>query len=55
MTLYGDLELSVIDELPPGRRPVKTHWKMPFQRQSVYEGVRKFLEEGRQAYFVCPW
>lgn len=54
MTLYGDLELSVIDELPPGRRPIKTHWKMPSERDRVYEGVRKMILEGRQAYFVCP-
>lgn len=54
MTLYGDLDVSVIDELPPGRRPVKTHSKMASDRDSVYEGVRKLIEEGRQAYFVCP-
>jgi ATP-dependent DNA helicase RecG len=54
MTLYGDLDLSVIDELPPGRRPIKTHWKQPFERDSVYSGVAKLLQEGRQAYFVCP-
>jgi ATP-dependent DNA helicase RecG len=54
MTLYGDLELSVIDQLPPGRKPIKTHWKLPFERQSVYQGVRKLIEDGRQAYFVCP-
>lgn len=54
MTLYGDLELSVIDELPPGRKPIKTHWKLPYERQSVYKAVRKLIDEGRQAYFVCP-
>ncbi len=54
MTLYGDLDVSVIDELPPGRKPVKTHSKFPQDRNSVYEGVRKLIEEGRQAYFVCP-
>jgi ATP-dependent DNA helicase RecG len=54
MTLFGDLDVSIIDQLPPGRRPVKTHWKLPFERQSVYEGIRKLIEEGRQAYFVCP-
>jgi ATP-dependent DNA helicase RecG len=54
MTLYGDTEYSVIDELPPGRRPVKTHWKRPADRAGVYAGVRKLIEEGRQAYFVCP-
>lgn len=54
MTLYGDLDISVIDQLPPGRRPVKTHWKLPFDRPSVYDGIRKLIGEGRQAYFVCP-
>lgn len=54
MTLYGDLDLSIIDALPPGRKPIKTHWKLPFERQGVYEGVRKLIQEGRQAYFVCP-
>jgi ATP-dependent DNA helicase RecG len=54
MTLYGDLELSVIDELPPGRKPIKTHWKLPYERESVYRAVRKLLDEGRQAYVVCP-
>lgn len=54
MTIYGDLDLSVIDELPPGRQPVKTHWRFPMDRAKVYAGVRKLIEEGRQAYFVCP-
>jgi ATP-dependent DNA helicase RecG len=54
MAVYGDLDLSVIDELPPGRRPIKTHWKQPYERDAVYEGVRKLIQEGRQAYFVCP-
>ncbi len=54
MTLYGDLELSVIDEMPPGRKAIKTHWKLPHERLSVYEAVRKLIQDGRQAYFVCP-
>jgi ATP-dependent DNA helicase RecG len=54
MTLYGDLDVSVIDELPPGRRPIKTHWKVPSERPSVYAGVAQLVKEGRQAYFVCP-
>lgn len=54
MTLYGDLDLSVIDEMPPGRKPIKTHAKSTLDRDSVYEGVRKLVMEGRQAYFVCP-
>ncbi len=54
MTLYGDLDLSVIDEMPPGRKAIKTHWRQPHERAQVYAGVRKLVEEGRQAYFVCP-
>jgi ATP-dependent DNA helicase RecG len=54
MTLYGDLDLSVLDEMPPGRKPIKTHWKQPNERPSVYEGIRKLVQAGRQAYVVCP-
>ena len=54
MTIYGDLDVSIIDELPPGRKPIRTHWKLPAERPSVYQEVRRLLEEGRQAYFVCP-
>lgn len=54
MSIYGDLDLSVIDELPPGRQPIKTHWRFPSDRAKIYSGVRKLIEEGRQAYFVCP-
>jgi len=54
MITYGDLDYSVIDELPPGRIPIKTSWRPPNEREAVYEAVRKFIEEGRQAYFVCP-
>lgn len=54
LTLYGDLDLSVLDEMPPGRKPIKTHWKYPEERASVYEGVRKLLKEGAQVYVVCP-
>ncbi|MBC8103743.1 MAG: ATP-dependent DNA helicase RecG [Cytophagales bacterium] len=54
LTVYGDLDVSVIDELPPGRKPIKTHWKRASDKTSVYEGVRKLLAEGRQAFVVCP-
>ena len=54
MTLYGDLDVSVIDELPPGRKPVKTHQRAPADRDLVYTAVEKLLNDGRQAYFVCP-
>ena len=54
MTIYGDLDVSIIDELPPGRKPIRTHWKLPAERPSVYQEVRRLIDEGRQAYFVCP-
>lgn len=54
MTIFGDLDVSIIDELPPGRKPIKTYHKKPYQRESVYQNVREFLSQGRQAYVVCP-
>jgi len=54
MTLYGDLETTIIDEMPPGRQPVRTH-RIPLnRRQRVVERVSEVLEEGRQAYWVYP-
>ncbi|MDH7600918.1 MAG: ATP-dependent DNA helicase RecG [Armatimonadota bacterium] len=54
LTVYGDLDVSIIDELPPGRKPVKTHWKQKSNRRKVYEALRKIIDQGRQAYVVCP-
>ena len=54
MTVYGDLDVSVIDELPPGRKPVETLLRTEESRQSVYRFVGRQLAEGRQAYFVFP-
>lgn len=54
LTVYGDLDISSINELPPGRKPIKTHIKRPEDRQSVYAGVERLINEGRQAYVVCP-
>lgn len=54
LTVYGDLDVSIIDELPPGRRPVRTHWKTPAEREKVYAAVRDLVLKGRQAYVVCP-
>jgi ATP-dependent DNA helicase RecG len=54
LTLYGDLEVSLIDELPPGRKPVETSVVDPAERLGAYEEVRKEIEEGRQAYVICP-
>ena len=54
MTLYGDLDLSVLDELPPGRRPVKTLLRGPKRREEVYRFVDEEVGKGRQAYIVYP-
>ena len=54
LTLYGDLEVSLIDELPPGRKPVETSVVDPAERLGAYEEVRREIEEGRQAYVICP-
>ncbi len=54
LTVYGDLDISIIDELPPGRKPVKTHWKQIGERKKVYQGVRTLIDQGRQAYVICP-
>lgn len=53
LTVYGDLEVSIIDQMPPGRKPIKTHWKRSHERALVYETLRKMLREGRQAYVIC--
>jgi ATP-dependent DNA helicase RecG len=54
LTVYGDLALSVIDELPPGRTPIKTRVLGDKQRHSAYQHIRRELEQGRQAYIVYP-
>ena len=54
MTLYGDLDVSVIDELPPGRKPIQTIHQFDNRRASLYAGIRKQIGEGRQVYIVYP-
>lgn len=54
MTLYGDLDVSVIDELPPGRKPIQTIHQFDNRRALLYAFIRKQLQEGRQAYIVYP-
>ena len=54
LTLYGDLDVSALDELPPGRRPIVTRVFHQRQRERVLELVRRELDAGRQAYVVCP-
>ena len=54
LIIYGDLDVSVLDELPPGRTPVETFLVGEDKRQRMYNFVRKLVGEGRQAYMVCP-
>lgn len=54
MTIYGDLDVSVIDELPPGRKPIETIHKYDTQTTSLYAGIRKQIGLGRQVYIVFP-
>ena len=54
MTIYGDLDVSVIDELPPGRKPVVTVHKYDNQMTSLYQGIRQQIHQGRQVYIVFP-
>lgn len=54
MTVYGDLEVSIIDELPPGRTPVKTFVRGDDRRDKIYEFIREQISAGRQAYVVYP-
>ncbi|EHO69662.1 ATP-dependent DNA helicase RecG [Segatella maculosa] len=54
MTIYGDLDVSVIDELPPGRKPIQTLHKYDTQTTSLYNGIRQQIRQGRQVYIVFP-
>ncbi len=54
LILYGDLDISIIDELPPGRKPVKTYVVNEKMRERVNNFIRKLVREGRQVYIVCP-
>jgi len=55
MTVFGDLDVTVLDELPPGRKPIQTAWaRTPMDVAMAWEAVRHEVAEGRQAYVVCP-
>ena len=55
LTIYGDLDISVIDELPPGRQEIKTRWMLPPERERAYTFLRSQIEQGRQAFIICPF
>ncbi len=54
LTIYGDLDLTLLDEMPPGRKKIITEIVRPAQRAKAYEHMRGLLETGRQAYVICP-
>lgn len=54
LILYGDLDISIIDELPPGRKPVKTYTVKTDMRERIYNFLEKNINQGMQAYVVCP-
>lgn len=54
LTIYGDLDISVIDELPPGRQEIKTILATPRERERAYHYIRAQAERGRQAFIICP-
>ena len=54
LTLYGDLDLSVIDELPPGRQVIETRWLGPEHRDRAYDFLRRQIVAGQQAFIICP-
>ncbi|MDZ4226452.1 MAG: ATP-dependent DNA helicase RecG, partial [Patescibacteria group bacterium] len=54
LTIYGDLDLTLLDEMPPGRKPIITELIKPKERQKAYEQMREELSAGRQAYVICP-
>lgn len=54
LTVYGDLDISVIDELPPGRQPIKTRWINHTAKDRLYKFIKEQVRQGRQVYYVCP-
>ena len=54
LTIYGDLDLSIIDELPPGRQAIETRWLEQKERERAYPFIRSQIDKGRQAFIICP-
>jgi hypothetical protein len=54
LTIYGDLDLTLLDQMPTGRKPIITKIILPTERQNTYEDIRKEMKNGRQLYVICP-
>ena len=54
LTIYGDLDLTLLDEMPAGRKSVITETVLPGEREKVYEKIREEIKNGRQVYVICP-
>jgi len=54
LTVYGDLDISIIDELPPGRQPIQTRWLLPRERERAYAFIHSQIEAGHQAFILYP-
>lgn len=54
LTIFGDLDTAILDELPPGRQEIRTRWVTSVEREKAYRHMRREIEKGRQAYVVCP-
>ncbi len=54
LTIYGELDTSLLDELPPGRQEIRTRWITRVERHKAYKHVRKEIEKGRQVFVICP-
>ncbi len=54
LTIFGDLDLTLLDQMPSGRKPIITEIILPTDREKTYDKIKKFLKEGRQLYVICP-
>lgn len=54
LTIFGDLDISIINEIPPGRQPIRTRFLEPEKRESAYKFLAKQVNQGRQAFIICP-
>jgi len=54
LTIYGDLDVSILDEMPPGRQPIETYWLLPRERERAYRFIRNQVEQAHQTFIICP-